>query len=123
MTHYIVLKDMTSGQILYEGAGTVSAKDGEKTVVQFGNRDARYTYELYEDHCCILSEQEMIVRLKLDPCKDEEGTIETPFGMLDVTTSARLYDFHNNSAEVKYTLSLQGDEQIFHFKLDIAEKE
>lgn len=123
MTQFIVLKDKISNQKIYEGKGTISFEGQEKKKIEFHDKQASYTYELYEDHCEIISESEMKVRLSLYPRQKGEGTIKTPFGVIDVTTQTQTYEISEHLIELAYTLSLQGDEQLFHFRLELIEKE
>ncbi|EOS60129.1 hypothetical protein C815_01696 [Firmicutes bacterium M10-2] len=123
MTQFIVLKDKISDQKIYEGEGTISFEGKEKKKIAFHDKQASYIYKLYKDHCEIISESEMKVCLSLYPCQKGAGTIETPFGVIDVTTQTQKYEISEYLIELAYTLSLQGDEQLFHFGLELIEKE
>ncbi len=122
MTPYIVLKDLTNNEVVYEGAGKIWKKNGFK-VVQFGNEDERYEYRFNERACEILSRQEISVHLKVELDRVSSGWIDTPYGRIDVDVFTKKYEIQNNAAEFAYTLSLHGSEQLFHFHLEIQEKE
>ncbi|WP_289183057.1 DUF1934 family protein [uncultured Dubosiella sp.] len=122
MTPFIVLKDLTNDEVVYEGEGTIRTQGGLQ-VIEFGGKDGTFRYSFDDRHCEITSRQEVTVHLNvgLDPVS--HGWIDTPYGRIDVETFTKKYEIQNNVVEVAYTLSLHGNEQLFHFKLEIQEKE
>lgn len=122
MSHKIILKDMIQDTILYQGEGNFEQNENE-ILIDFGQDTYHYRFNIKNNFCFMNNTSELDIHLPLDPNQETKGWIDTPFGRIDIKSKTTLWKQKKNSLEFAYHLSLQEEEQPFHFLLEFGEEE
>ena len=65
---------------------------------------------------------DMAVHLEFDENEEKNGWIETVYGRIDVQVKTRFLQVMKDAIEFAYTLSIHGEEETFHFRLEYTKR-
>ena len=122
MTHVIDLKNLKNDEIVFQGNGEMIIEENGNWKISFQDRSRTFHYAFEEPRYVMDHKTDMAVHLEFDENEEKNGWIETVYGRIDVQVKTRFVQVMKDAIEFAYTLSIHGEEETFHFRLEYTKR-